>query len=88
MRIEQDHPCTYTASFPVDEWGRLGGLYSLADVPVAKYEDLTREGECVAMDKESQLVEVKDLPKGFTVVVEFDNVEFHELLQMPALYGR
>ena len=24
-------------TYPVDEWGRLGGLFSLADVPVAKY---------------------------------------------------
>jgi hypothetical protein len=24
-------------TYPVDEWGRLGGLFSLVDVPVAKY---------------------------------------------------
>ena len=24
-------------TYPVDEWGRLGWLFSLADVPVAKY---------------------------------------------------
>tara|TARA_B100000945_G_scaffold227385_1_gene184008 strand:+ start:391 stop:576 length:186 start_codon:yes stop_codon:yes gene_type:complete len=24
-------------TYPVDEWGRLGGLFSLADVPIAKY---------------------------------------------------
>ena len=25
------------STYPVDEWGRLGGFYSLADVPVKKY---------------------------------------------------
>ena len=25
------------STYPVDEWGRLGGLYSLADLPVSKY---------------------------------------------------
>tara|TARA_B100000579_G_scaffold193422_1_gene158082 strand:+ start:3634 stop:3813 length:180 start_codon:yes stop_codon:yes gene_type:complete len=25
------------STYPVDEWGRLGGFYSLADVPIAKY---------------------------------------------------
>ena len=24
-------------TYPVDEWGRLGGLFSLVDVPIAKY---------------------------------------------------
>lgn len=24
-------------TYPVDEWGRLGGLFSLADVPVVKF---------------------------------------------------
>ena len=24
------------STYPVDEWGRLGGLYSLADVPIEK----------------------------------------------------
>jgi len=33
-------------TYPVDEWGRLGGMFSLADVPVCKYvrfQDLTEE---------------------------------------------
>ena len=35
-------------TYPVDEWGRLGGLFSLADVPVAKYvryQDLSEEDQ-------------------------------------------
>ena len=27
--------CTYKKEFPVDEFGRPGALYSLADLPVA-----------------------------------------------------
>ncbi len=33
-------------TYPVDEFGRLGGLFSLADLPIAgfkKYEDLREE---------------------------------------------
>ena len=33
-------------TYPVDEWGRLGGMFSLADVPVCKFvrfQDLTEE---------------------------------------------
>lgn len=29
-----EYHCTYKKVFPVDEYGRLGGLYSLADVPM------------------------------------------------------
>ena len=36
--------CEYTKTFPVDKWGRIGGMLSLADVPVVSYKDLTREG--------------------------------------------
>ena len=35
-------------TYPVDEWGRLGGLFSLADVPVAKYvrfQDLNEDDQ-------------------------------------------
>ena len=35
-------------TYPVDEWGRLGGMFSLVDVPVAKfvrYQDLSEEDQ-------------------------------------------
>jgi len=35
-------------TYPVDEFGRLGGLFSLVDLPVAKYvkyEDLSEEDQ-------------------------------------------
>ena len=36
------------STYPVDEWGRLGGLYSLADVPIAKfakYDELSEKDQ-------------------------------------------
>ena len=35
-------------TYPVDEFGRLGGLFSLVDLPVAKfvrYHDLSKEDQ-------------------------------------------
>ena len=35
-------------TYPVDEFGRLGGLFSLVDLPIAgfkKYEDLREEDQ-------------------------------------------
>tara|TARA_A100001035_G_C27630285_1_gene429684 strand:- start:304 stop:498 length:195 start_codon:yes stop_codon:yes gene_type:complete len=35
-------------SYPVDEFGRLGGLFSLVDLPIAKYvkyQDLSEEDQ-------------------------------------------
>mgnify|MGYP001442825439 FL=1 len=35
-------------SYPVDEFGRLGGLFSLVDLPVAKYvkyQDMSEEDQ-------------------------------------------
>ena len=35
-------------TYPVDEFGRLGGLFSLVDLPVAKYvkyQDLSKEDQ-------------------------------------------
>tara|TARA_B100000287_G_C20425690_1_gene699387 strand:+ start:668 stop:847 length:180 start_codon:yes stop_codon:yes gene_type:complete len=37
MKRYDIHIKSYT--YPVDEWGRLGGFYSLADVPIVKYVD-------------------------------------------------
>jgi len=35
-------------TYPVDEWGRLGGMFSLADVPVCKfvrYQELSEKDQ-------------------------------------------
>ena len=74
--------CEYTYKFPVDEWDRIGRLYSLADVPVVSHKDITRLGEIVTRDKDQELYEVVDDQKGWTIVVPFSDVK--PLETMPA----
>jgi hypothetical protein len=68
--------CEYTHKFPVDEWNRPAGFYSLADVPVKRYKELTRPGVAVARDTAAELYEVRDAVGNFKVVVPFDAVRF------------
>ena len=70
--------CTYKKEFPVDEFGRPGALYSLADLPVVGTKVLEREGTVIAQDSNRELYEIKDTgrdPGGFTVVVPMSDVE-------------
>jgi len=70
--------CTYKKEFPVDEFGRPGALYSLADLPVVSTKVLEREGTVIAQDSNKGLYEIKDTgrdPGGFTVVVPMSDVE-------------
>tara|TARA_Y100000114_G_scaffold147097_1_gene158505 strand:- start:1119 stop:1337 length:219 start_codon:yes stop_codon:yes gene_type:complete len=66
--------CTYKKEFPVDEFGRPGALYSLADLPVAGIKVLEREGTVISQDSKKKLYQIKD-DKGFTVVVPMSDVE-------------
>ena len=49
VKDSQDQRIPYKAmSYPVDEFGRLGGLFSLVDLPIAKYvkyQDLSKEDQ-------------------------------------------
>ena len=58
--------CTYRKVFPVDEYGRLGGLYSLADLPIMEHKELTRSGVIIAKNEEEQYYKVRDTEKNFT----------------------
>ena len=51
----QEYLCTYRKKLPIDEFGRLGGLYSLADIPVAGYEIKERRGIVVAQYKDEDI---------------------------------
>ena len=79
MKPGKGYECTFTVkNIPLDEFGRPGGMYSLADIPIFKIGDYTSTGTIVARDLNKKLVEVEDrktnsLPK--TYVVEFKNVE-------------
>ena len=57
--------CTYKMTFPLDEFGRLGGLYSLADLPIMEHKELTRTGVIVAKNEEEQFYKVRDTEKNF-----------------------
>ena len=67
--------CTYKKEFPVDEFGRPGAMYSLADLPVAGYKVLERIGTLQKRDTEKELYELKDDEKNWTLVVPFADVE-------------
>ena len=65
----------YTTTFPVDEWDRPGGFYSLVDVPIRRYKELTRAGVITARDLKKELYEVEDTEEGWKFVVPFDKVK-------------
>ena len=57
--------CTYKKVFPVDEYGRIGGLYSLADLPIMEHKEMSRSGVIVAKNEEEQFYKVRDTEKNF-----------------------
>ena len=57
--------CTYKKVFPVDEYGRIGGLYSLADLPIMEHKEMSRSGVIVAKNEEEQFYKVRDIEKNF-----------------------
>ena len=70
--------CTYKKLFPIDEFGRPGGVYSLADLPIANEKVLVREGTVIAVDYETEVYEVKDSAKGWTFVLPIKDVDIIE----------
>ena len=67
--------CKYKYEFPVDELGRPGGFYSLADLPVVGYKILERFGTLKKRDSKKELYELKDDENNWTLVVPFSDVE-------------
>ena len=70
--------CTYTKEFPVDEFGRPGGMYSLADLPIQEYKMLTRDGILEAKNDEAQKYKVRDVEKNFVEGGPMDDVQIGE----------
>ena len=60
-----EYHCTYKKVFPVDEFGRPGGFYSLADLPIMEHKELTRNGVIVATNEERQYYKIRDIEKNF-----------------------
>jgi len=68
--------CTYKKEFPIDEFGRPGGFYSLADCPVVATKVLERTGFIVARDTNTELYKIKDDDNlAMQVVVPMKDVE-------------
>ena len=74
-----EYHCTYKMTFPLDEFGRLGGLYSLADLPIAKNERMVRVGILEAKNEEHQMYKIRDKEKGFTKWIPMTDVEIGEV---------
>ena len=66
--------CTYKKEFPVDEYGRLGGFYSLADLPIVQHKEMTRTGIIEAQDKKRQSFKIRDSEKNFIEWVPMTDV--------------
>ena len=79
MKIGKEYTCTFTLkNIPLDEFGRPGGMMSMADLPIEKYGDYTSTGAIVARDLNTKLMEVEDSKvdgKPKTYVVKFLDVE-------------
>ena len=60
-----EYHCTYRKVFPVDEYGRIGGLYSLADLPIMEHKEMSRSGVIVSKNEEEQFYKVRDIEKNF-----------------------
>ena len=69
-----EYHCTYIKEFPVDEFGRLGGFYSLADLPIMKNERMTRTGIIEAQDKKRQSFKIRDIEQNFIEWVPMTDV--------------
>jgi len=70
--------CTYKKVFPIDEYGRIGGMYSLVDVPVMEHKEMVRSGIIVAKNEEEQWYKVRDTEKNFEEWVPMNDVTIVE----------
>ena len=69
-----EYHCTYKKEFPVDEYGRLGGFYSLADLPIVQHKEMTRTGIIEEQDKKRQSFKIRDIEKNFIEWVPMTDV--------------
>jgi hypothetical protein len=66
----------YKYKFPVDEWNRPSGFYTLADVPIKDMKVLERTGIIVGKNIENKMLRIKDDDNlAMSVWVKSDNVE-------------
>tara|TARA_B100001287_G_C22592868_1_gene486517 strand:- start:703 stop:960 length:258 start_codon:yes stop_codon:yes gene_type:complete len=68
------YECKYKHKFPVDEFDRPGGMFSMADLPINGHKVLEREGIVTAQDSKQKLYQVEDKEKGWTFAIPFKDV--------------
>ena len=73
--------CNYTAEFPLDEYDRPGGFYSLADLPIVKYDKLTRRGVVEAKDEQDAGLKykVRDIENNWVLWIPEEDVTIGEI---------
>tara|TARA_X000001036_G_C20332776_1_gene665216 strand:- start:46 stop:312 length:267 start_codon:yes stop_codon:yes gene_type:complete len=66
----------YKYEFPVDEWDRPSGFYTLADVSIKCMKVLERSGEIIAKNIKNKMLKIKDDDNlAMSVWVKADDVE-------------
>jgi len=80
MKIEdvtpgESYACKFRVkNIPLDEYGRPGGMMSLADLPVKRHGDYESLGLLVARDMNTRLVRLQDERTKKEFVVSFDDI--------------
>ena len=72
---KQNQEVKFTVNLPLDEFGRPGGMHSLADLPVVRHGDVELEGKVTAMDSERGVYQVEDI-RGREYVVTPDAIDW------------
>ena len=79
MSEGKHYRCYYEAEWPVDEYDRPGGLYSLADLPVVQHKKLVRRGLVIGRNKQDTRYQVKDMDLRCEVWVDKKDVQVGEI---------
>ena len=75
ITVGKSYGCKFRVkNVPLDEFGRLGGLLSLADLPIAKYGDYEGFGFLKQRDTEQELVVVVDEKSDIEFVCEYADI--------------
>ena len=75
ITVGKSYGCKFRVkNVPLHEFGRLGGLLSLADLPIAKYGDYEGFGFLKQRDTEQELVVVVDEKSDKEFVCEYADI--------------
>ena len=75
ITVGESYGCKFRVkNVPLDEFGRLGGMMSLADLPIAKYGDYEGFGFLKQRDTEQELVVVVDEKTDKEFVCAYDDI--------------